>query len=155
MQHLPTPKKKKKKKASATPVPAGTNSLASLDQDFILQIAATDLSQPRCVAAPDPVDADTYNLLVSLVLGPVFQFPLQESPAFVFLINRSTPMAGSRIDTVKSALRLFFSSLPQGVYFNICSFGNRALISIRAEPSVRCNDVNTSRHTTGGKTPRK
>jgi len=111
------------KKASAVLALAGTESLAGLDRDFVFTVAAADLDKPRAFAAPDPVEPDTSNLLVSIVPGPSFQLPPQ-TPELVFIIDRSGSMNGDRINAVKSALRLFLASLPQGVCFNLCSFGS-------------------------------
>lgn len=42
---------------------------------------------------------------------------------FVFLVDCSGSMSGSRIDTAKRALSLFIQSLPQGSEFSILLFG--------------------------------
>ena len=43
---------------------------------------------------------------------------------FVFLIDRSGSMGGSRIEKAKEALILFIKSLPQNSFFNVVSFGS-------------------------------
>ena len=44
---------------------------------------------------------------------------------FIFLVDRSGSMSGSKMTTTNEALILFLKSLPVGSSFEIISFGNR------------------------------
>jgi Mg-chelatase subunit ChlD len=51
---------------------------------------------------------------------------------FVFVVDCSGSMAGSRMNTTKAALKLFMQSLPEGCAFAVIRFGRRhAMLSER------------------------
>lgn len=104
--------------ASAT-LSLGTS---SLDKDFVLQILATNISNPVAILETHPTIRGQRALMTTLV--PKFNLP-PERPEIVFVCDRSGSMSGQKIINLKSALQLFLKSLPVGVKFNICSFGDR------------------------------
>ncbi|KAK4127015.1 VIT-domain-containing protein [Parathielavia appendiculata] len=105
-------------KASATLALSTTE----LDNDFVLQVVATNISNPVAVMETHPTIPNHRALMVTLV--PKFNLP-SSRPEIVFLCDRSGSMQGSKVENLKTALHLFLKSLPVGVKFNICSFGSR------------------------------
>jgi uncharacterized protein YegL len=76
---------------------------------------------------------------------------------FIFLVDQSGSMAGSRINQAKNALHLFLRSLPEGTMFNIVGFGTafRKLFSESQEYnstsfSAATNHVNAMKADLGG-----
>lgn len=104
-------------KASAT-LTLGTS---HLDADFVLQIVAKDVGVPKAILETHPTIPNHRALMATLV--PKFALPA-EKPEIVFVCDRSGSMDGSRMSLAIDALRVFLKSLPVGVKFNICSFGN-------------------------------
>ncbi|KAK4099397.1 VIT-domain-containing protein [Parathielavia hyrcaniae] len=98
-------------------------STAELGDDFVLQVVATNTSNPVAVLETHPTILNHRALMATLV--PKFNLPLAR-PEIVFLCDRSGSMGqGSKVANLKTALHLFLKSLPVGVKFNICSFGSR------------------------------
>ncbi|XP_068682232.1 von Willebrand factor A domain-containing protein 5A-like [Montipora foliosa] len=63
--------------------------------------------------------------VVMLNLYPEFKNPeSSEIGEFVFVIDRSGSMDGSRIKSARDTLLLFLKSLPDGCYFNVVGFGS-------------------------------
>ncbi|KAJ4414891.1 hypothetical protein N0V85_002959 [Neurospora sp. IMI 360204] len=104
-------------KASAT-LALGT---AELAQDFILQVVATNTGNPIALLETHPNIPQQRVLMATLV--PKFNLP-SSRPEIVFVCDRSGSMSGTRIEGLKSALRIFLKSIPVGAKFNICSFGS-------------------------------
>lgn len=94
---------------------------AELDTDFVLQIVAKDAQVPKAILEIHPTIPNQRALMATLV--PKFSLP-PGKPEIVFICDRSGSMAGSRITSAVSALKVFLKSLPIGVKFNICSFGS-------------------------------
>ena len=98
------------------------NEPVDMSNDFILTIQAADLNKPRCVAS---VDRDKNSVAMSLTLVPQFGIPPIESQEYVFIIDRSGSMGGSKMNHAKDALTILLKSLPaKGTRFNIASFGS-------------------------------
>ena len=94
---------------------------AQLDTDFVLQIVAKNTGVPKAMLENHPSIPNHRALMATLV--PKFALPA-EKPEIVFVCDRSGSMAGSRMNLVVQALKVFLKSLPIGVKFNICSFGS-------------------------------
>lgn len=94
---------------------------AELAQDFILQVVATNTGNPIALLETHPNISQQRALMATLV--PKFNLP-SSRPEIVFVCDRSGSMSGTRIEGLKSALRVFLKSIPVGAKFNICSFGS-------------------------------
>lgn len=93
-----------------------------LDSDFILAIQAEKLGEPRCVAE---IRASERTVALTLTLVPQFRLEKLDKQEYIFLIDRSGSMQGTRIKQAKQALIVFLQSLPRdGTFFNIFSFGD-------------------------------
>ncbi|KAJ0307331.1 hypothetical protein COL5a_000185 [Colletotrichum fioriniae] len=113
--------------ANATPslqLASATLSLgtAQLERDFIVQVIATNTSNPVAVLETHPTIPHQQALMATLV--PKFKIAATK-PEIVFICDRSGSMEGNKMQDLKNALRVFMKSLPVGSMFNICSFGSR------------------------------
>ncbi|KAJ7590273.1 von Willebrand factor type A domain-containing protein [Mycena floridula] len=94
---------------------------SALSKDFVLAIEATGLDSPRCLAEIHPTN-DTVSLALTLV--PKFSLPDPSTQEFIFLVDRSGSMQGSRIAAARKALVIMLRSLPRkNTFFQIVSFG--------------------------------
>ncbi|KAG7083000.1 hypothetical protein JMJ78_0008451 [Colletotrichum scovillei] len=114
-------------RANATPslqLASATLSLgtAQLERDFIVQVIATNTSNPVAVLETHPAIPHQQALMATLV--PKFKIAATK-PEVVFICDRSGSMEGNKMQDLKNALKVFMKSLPVGSMFNICSFGSR------------------------------
>lgn len=106
--------------ASASVIPQQNNTSVVLEQDFVVLIKVDGLDTPCALLERHPTIPNQRALMATLV--PKFSLR-SASPEVVFVIDRSGSM-GHKIPTLRSALQVFLKSLPVGICFNICSFGN-------------------------------
>ncbi|KAF7345101.1 hypothetical protein MVEN_01673800 [Mycena venus] len=99
---------------------------APLDKDFVLAVKSAGLDAPRCVAELHPIHPTT---ALKFTLVPRFKLPDLARQEFIFLVDRSASMAGSRIAAARKALVVMLRSLPaKGSLFQIASFGSACMM---------------------------
>lgn len=122
-------------------LPLGTSGLG---RDFVVRVKAEDIETARAVAGAAGEEDGETSMLVSLV--PVFPpTPAAETPEIVFIVDRSGSMDGNRIEAVKAAMLVFLASLPQGVAFNICSFGSHHSFLFPTSATYSAETLDTAR----------
>lgn len=95
-----------------------------LAQDFVVNIQARGLDEPRCFAERDPKHG---SVSFQLTLVPKLNLPPIATQEYIFLVDRSGSMAGSRILAARRALMMLLRLLPtSGTTFNIFSFGSHS-----------------------------
>ncbi|KAK5695796.1 hypothetical protein LTR97_008216 [Elasticomyces elasticus] len=103
---------------SSATLTLGTTELA---QDFVLQLLADDLNKPRAVIETHPTLPNQRAIMATLVPNFVLE---SAQPEIVFIADQSGSMQGTKNTALVKALHVFLKSLPLGVKFNICAFGN-------------------------------
>ena len=98
-----------------------TRGSTELADDFVLQLLIDDTSKPQAILETHPELPNQRALMTTLV--PKFALE-SANPEIVFIADQSGSMSGSKNDALVKALRVFLKSLPLGVRFNICAFGN-------------------------------
>lgn len=93
---------------------------SSLDTDFVVIVVPSKTSEPAALLETHVTLPHQRALMTTII--PNFALPA-ETPEIVFICDRSGSMDGN-IKDLKRALNIFVKSLPQGVRFNICSFGS-------------------------------
>lgn len=92
--------------------------------DFVITVHADALDEPRCFAEA----ANKGTIGMQLTLVPSFKVPRVSSQEYIFLIDISGSMAGSRIETAKRTLSMLLRLMPvDKTVFDILSFGSNTL----------------------------
>ncbi|KIM54503.1 hypothetical protein SCLCIDRAFT_1221885 [Scleroderma citrinum Foug A] len=100
---------------------ASLQSSTFLRGDFVIIVHADGLDKPRCFAEI----ADKGTIGMQLTLVPSFKVPRISSQEYIFLIDKSGSMGGSRIETAKRTLSMLLRLMPMDqTMFNILSFGS-------------------------------
>jgi hypothetical protein len=94
---------------------------AELAEDFVLQVLVDNINQPQAILELHPTLENQRAIMATLV--PKFTLK-PANPEIVFIADQSGSMMGEKNDALVSALKIFIKSLPFGVRFNICAFGN-------------------------------
>ena len=85
-----------------------------LEKDVVILISSQKLDHPRCSVErylPSEGAEETTDAY-ALTLVPRFNLPPLPGQEYVFLVDRSGSMSGSRITQVKAALQIMLKSLP-------------------------------------------
>jgi hypothetical protein len=94
---------------------------AELAEDFVLQVLVDNINQPQAILEVHPTLKNQRAIMATLVP----KFALKPAhPEIVFIADQSGSMMGEKNEALVSALKIFIKSLPFGVRFNICAFGN-------------------------------
>ncbi|XP_029210389.2 von Willebrand factor A domain-containing protein 5A-like [Acropora millepora] len=125
----------------------------NLKQDIVVHILAQEPFKPQAIVengikveGREDKQGFMANPVVMLNFFPEFKSPKSSKVGeFVFLMDRSSSMEGSRMDGAKTTLLLFLKSLPDRCYFNVVGFGRR--FENLFEKSKPYNDKNLKKAT--------
>jgi hypothetical protein len=91
-----------------------------LTSDFVLTVRADGLDAPRCFA-----ERGDAGIAMQLTLVPQIKLPPVPAQEYLFLVDRSSSMSGSRIEIAKNALIMILRMLPSShTIFNVSSFSS-------------------------------
>ncbi|KAK4626246.1 von Willebrand factor A domain-containing protein 5A [Fulvia fulva] len=103
--------------ASATLTQGNTE----LSGDFVLQLLIDDMKKPQAILETHPLLPGQRAIMTTLVPNFVLE---PAHPELVFIADQSGSMSGAKNTSLVAALKVFIKSMPLGVRFNICAFGN-------------------------------
>ena len=125
----------------------------NFSKDVVVHISTTEPFKPQAIVengikveGKEDKEGFMANHVVMLNFFPEFKSPeSSEKGEFVFVVDRSGSMSGSRNNSAKETLLLFLKSLPDGCYFNVVGFGSR--YTTLFQKSQVYNDVNLKQAT--------
>ncbi|USW53747.1 Putative von Willebrand factor, type A, VIT domain, von Willebrand factor A-like domain superfamily [Septoria linicola] len=94
---------------------------AELSDDFILQVVIDDLNRPQAILEVHPTIPHHRAIMATIVPKFILE---SANPEVVFIADQSGSMSGVKNAALVTALKVFLKSLPVGVRFNVCAFGN-------------------------------
>ena len=102
------------------------------DKDVVVHILTREPFKPQAIIengvkieGKEDREGFMANSVVMLNFFPEFKSSeSSETGEFVFVVDRSGSMSGSRNNSAKETLLLFLKSLPDGCYFNVVGFGS-------------------------------
>ena len=135
------------------------NDCEAMDKDVVIKIRTRTPHQPRAVLEEGNISSgsnvDNNNANVNASVGRavmvtlVPQFVLNDVDAeFIFVVDRSGSMSGSKMTQTRNALELFLRALPPSCYFNIIGFGSSfaKLFKKGSEPYTESTVTQAERH---------
>lgn len=117
----------------------------NLTQDIVVHILAQEPFKPQAIVengikieGREDQQGFMANPVVMLNFFPEFKNPeSSEVGEFVFVIDRSGSMGGSRMNGAKTTLLLFLKSLPDGCFFNVVGFGSSFTKLFKKKPAIQ------------------
>ena len=125
------------------------NATVTPNKDFVVHFGPEKLEKPETILASNPREPNNHVLLVNFIpdlttVQPkvahqlletddgllklkrmAYEYDIENAQAeFIFVIDRSGSMMGSRTENLRRALIKFLKAIPKTSYFNIISFGS-------------------------------
>lgn len=110
-----------------------------VDHDVTIMINYEDMHQPQAIVERGLKGQDKGLLnmdVLMLSFYPKFDLKLATTVGeFIFIVDRSGSMAGSRIASARDTLLLMIKSLPVGCFFNLYGFGDTFQVLFQRDSS--------------------